>query len=94
MKNIFKYAFLALVLISTTNVISQNTQENDTIISVNLDEVVVSTPFKESLKNNVLKVNKLNFKTLNNTKSINFSSSLLEVPGVSLILQVPVFQNQ
>ena len=50
MKNIFKYAFLALVLISTTNVISQNTQKNDTIISVNLDEVVVSTPFKESLK--------------------------------------------
>jgi iron complex outermembrane receptor protein len=89
MKNIFKYAFLALVLISTTNVISQNTQENDTIISVNLDEVVVSTPFKESLKNNVLKVNKLNFKTLNNTKSINFSSSLLEVPGVSLISTGP-----
>ena len=50
MKNIFKYALLALVLISTTNVISQITQENDTIISVNLDEVVVSTPFKESLK--------------------------------------------
>ena len=89
MKNIFKYAFLALVLISTTNVISQNTQENDTIISVNLEEEEVSTPFNQSYKNNVLKVNKLNFKTLNNTKSVNFSSSLLEVPGVSLISTGP-----
>ena len=89
MNNIIKHAFVALVLFCTNNLISQNTQENDTIISVNLEEVVVSTPFKESLKNNVLKVNKLNFKNLNNTKSINFSKSILEIPGVSIITTGP-----
>ena len=89
MKNIINYAFMALLLFSTNNIISQNTQENDTIIPVNLDEVVVSTPFKETLKNNVLKVNKLNFKNINNTKSINFSKSLIELPGISLITTGP-----
>jgi len=89
MNKIIKHAFVALVLFCTNNLISQNTQENDTIISVNLEEVVVSTPFKESLKNNVLKVNKLNFKNLNNTKSINFSKSILEIPGVSIITTGP-----
>ena len=89
MNKIIKHAFVALVLFCTNNLISQNTQENDTIISVNLEEVVVSTPFKESLKNNVLKVNKLNFKNLNNTKSINFSKSIVEIPGVSIITTGP-----
>ena len=89
MNNIIKHAFVAFMLFCTNNLISQNTRENDTIISVNLEEVVVSTPFKESLKNNVLKVNKLNFKNLNNTKSINFSKSILEIPGVSIITTGP-----
>ena len=69
MKNIIKYAFMALLLFSTNNILSQNTRVNDTIISVDLDEVVVSTPFKESLKNNVLRVNKLNIKNLNYNKN-------------------------
>ena len=89
MKNILNYALVALVLLSTNSVISQNMQENDTIVTVNLDEVVLSTPFKESLKNNVLKVNKLNFKDLNITKSINFSNSIQEIPGISIISTGP-----
>jgi hypothetical protein len=56
MKNITKFAFLALLLISTNTILAQNTQENDSILSVELNEVVVSTPFKESVKNNVLRV--------------------------------------
>ena len=89
MQNIVKHAFMALLLFNTSNIISQNIKVNDTIIQMELDEVVVSTPFKESLKNNVLKVNKLNFNNLNNTKSINFSNSLLEIPGVSIISTGP-----
>ena len=65
MKNITKFAFLALLLISTNTILAQNTQENDSIISVELNEVVVSTPFKESVKNNVLRVSKLNLNNLN-----------------------------
>ena len=84
MKNIIKYAFMALLLFCTNKILSQNTQVNDSIISVDLDEVVVSIPFKESLKNNVLRVNKLNIKNLNYIKSQNFSKSLIEIPGLSL----------
>ena len=60
MKNIIKFALLALLIISTNKITAQNNQENDSIISVDLNEVVVSTPFKESVKNNVLNVKKLN----------------------------------
>jgi hypothetical protein len=62
MKNITKFALLALLIISTNTITAQNNQENDSIISVELNEVVVSTPFKESVKNNVLNVGKLNLK--------------------------------
>ena len=77
MKNITKFAFLALLLISTNTILAQNTQENDSIISVELNEVVVSTPFKESVKNNVLRVSKLNLNNLNYIKRLNFSNCLL-----------------
>ena len=56
MKKIMKLALVALVLFSTSNILSQNNVETDTIVPVNLNEVVVSTPFKETVKNNVLKV--------------------------------------
>jgi len=68
MKNIIKFALLALLIISTNKITAQNNQENDSIISVDLNEVVVSTPFKESVKNNVLNVGKLNLNNLNYIK--------------------------
>ena len=80
---------MALLLFFTNKILSQNTQVNDSIISVDLEEVVVSIPFKESLKNNVLRVNKLNIKNLNYIKSQNFSKSLIEIPGISLITTGP-----
>ena len=45
MKNITKYALMALLIISANKINAQSSQENDSIISVELDEVVVSTPF-------------------------------------------------
>ena len=89
MKNITKLAFLALLLISTNTILAQNTQENDSIISIELNEVVVSTPFKESVKNNVLRVSKLNLKNLNYIKRLNLSNAIQEVPGVSIISTGP-----
>ena len=89
MNKIKQYALLALILFSTNTIISQILQKNDTIISVQLDEVVVSTPFKESLRNNELNVNKLNLKNLNYIKRQNFSSSLEEIPGISIISTGP-----
>ena len=89
MKNITKLAFLALLLISTNTILAQNTQENDSILSVELNEVVVSTPFKESVKNNVLRVSKLNLNNLNYIKRLNFSNAIQEVPGLSIISTGP-----
>lgn len=89
MKNITKYALMALLLISTNQIIAQSTQENDSIISVELDEVVVSTPFKESIKNNVLNVKKLNLNNLNYIKRLNFSDAIQEIPGLSIISTGP-----
>ena len=68
---------------------AQNNQENDSIISVDLNEVVVSTPFKESVKNNVLNVGKLNLNNLNYIKRLNFSNAIQEIPGVSIISTGP-----
>ena len=85
MKNITKFALLALLIISINKITAQNNQENDSIISVELKEVVVSTPFKESVKNNVLKVSKLNLNNLNYIKRLNFSNAIQEIPGVSII---------
>ncbi|MFL2665937.1 MAG: TonB-dependent receptor domain-containing protein [Flavobacteriaceae bacterium] len=89
MKKITKYAFMALLLFSTNNILSQNNQVSDTIIQVDLDEVVVAIPFEKSLKNSVIKVNKLNTNDLNYIKSLNFSKSLVEIPGLSLITTGP-----
>ena len=89
MKNITKLAFLALLLISTNTILAQNTQENDSIITVELNEIVLSTPFKESVKNNVIKINKLNLNNLNYIKRQNLSNAIQEIPGVSIISTGP-----
>ena len=43
---------------------------NDTIVPVSLEGVVVSTPFNESLENNVISVDKVNLGDLLFEKSI------------------------
>ena len=55
MKKIYLSAILALFILQYNN--SQTA--NDTIAIQDLEEVVVSTPFKETVKNNVIKVSKL-----------------------------------
>ena len=90
MKNITKIALLALLIFSTNSVLAQqNVEENEELYSVELNEVVVSTPFKESLRNNVLSVSKLNLSNLNYIKRQNFSVSIQEIPGVSIISTGP-----
>jgi iron complex outermembrane receptor protein len=90
MKNITKIALLALLIFSTNSILAQqNEEENDALYSVELNEVVVSTPFKESLRNNVLSVSKLNLNNLNYIKRQNFSASIQEIPGVSIISTGP-----
>ena len=52
MKNIFRI-ILGLILILNVNQTNSQEVSNDTIVPVSLEEVVVSTPFNESLKKTV-----------------------------------------
>ena len=59
MKKIYSI-ILGLLFILNINQIHSQEIANDTIVPVSLEEVVVSTPFNESLENNVISVDKVN----------------------------------
>ena len=84
-----KYILSILVILFTLNTNQSFSQEveKDTIIPVSLQEVVVSTPFKESLKNNVMRVNKLSLNDIN--LSNNPVLSFDKIPGLSAITTGP-----
>lgn len=84
-----KYILSILVILYTINTNQSFSQEveKDTIIPVSLQEVIVSTPFKESLKNNVMRVNKLSLSDINlsNNPVLSFDN----IPGLSAITNGP-----
>ena len=92
MKNIYSI-ILGLVLIFNINKINAQEATNDTILPVSLQEVVVSTPFNESLQNNVIKVNKVNLNEIGFLKSQSISKALYNVPGISFITTGPGIQK-
>ena len=92
MKNINKIV-LGLILILNFNLTNSQEAVNDTIVPVSLDGVVVSTPFNESLENNVISVEKVNLGDLGFLKSQSIPKALYNVPGVSFITTGPVFKN-
>ena len=92
MKNIYSI-ILGLILIFNINKINAQEATNDTILPVSLQEVVVSTPFNESLQNNVIKVDKVNLNELGFLKSQSLSKALYNVPGISFITTGPGIQK-
>ena len=92
MKNIYSM-ILGLVLIFNINNINSQEATNDTVVPVSLQEVVVSTPFNESLQNNVISVDKVNLGDLGFLKSQSIPKALYNVPGVSFITTGPGIQK-
>jgi iron complex outermembrane receptor protein len=92
MKNIYSI-ILGLILIFNINKIKAQEATNDTIVPVSLQEVVVSTPFNESLQNNVIKVDKVNLNELGFLKSQSLSKALYNIPGISFITTGPGIQK-
>ena len=92
MKKIYSI-LLGFILIFNVNKINAQEVSNDTIQSVSLEEVVVSTPFNESLQNNVIKVNKVNLNEIGFLKSQSISKALYNVPGISFITTGPGIQK-
>ena len=87
MKKLFMSAIMAFLILHSNNNYSQTA--NDTIPTQDLDEVIVSTPFKETVKNNVIKVSKLRLSNLSMINAQNFKYSLLKIPGLSIISTGP-----
>ena len=92
MKNIYNI-ILGVILIFNINKINAQEATNDTILPVSLQEVVVSTPFNESIQNNVIAVEKVNLIDLGFLKSQSISKALYNVPGVSFISTGPGIQK-
>ena len=90
-----KKIFWIVITILTLNNLKINAQEalNDTIVSVKLDEVIVSTPFNESLENNVIKVNKINLGNLSLQKRQSIPKVLDGLQGISFITTGPGIQK-
>ncbi len=92
MKKIYSI-ILGLLFILNINQIHSQEATNDTIVPVSLEGVVVSTPFNESLENNVISVDKVNLGDLSFLKSQSIPKALYNVPGVSFITTGPGIQK-
>ena len=82
-KNI-RISFIALLVLAFQSTFSQI--DNDL---VELDEVVLTLPFNQTLGKSVLKVDKLNFNDINPIIKQYISNSISKLPGVSIISTGP-----
>jgi iron complex outermembrane receptor protein len=80
MKTKIRISLLAIMLFAFQPIFSQ--VNNDL---VELDEVVLTLPFGQTLGKSVLKVDKLNFKDINPIIKQYISNSISKLPGVSII---------
>ena len=88
-KNIIGF-FASLFIIANTHLHSQS---NDSIYGIDLNEVIVSTPFMENRLNNVLKIEKQSIADLNFTKSQSITKAIDNIPGLSVINTGPAISK-
>ena len=84
MKKLYTLSLMAIMLLAFQLTFSQ--VENQT---VELDEVVLSLPFNQTLGKSVIKVDKINFDDLNPILKQYISKSISKLPGVSIISSGP-----
>jgi iron complex outermembrane recepter protein len=80
MKTKIRISLLAIMLFAFQPIFSQVNKD-----LVELDEVVLTLPFGQTLGKSVLKVDKLNFKDINPIIKQYISNSISKLPGVSII---------
>jgi iron complex outermembrane receptor protein len=80
MKTKIRISLLAIMLFAFQPIFSQVNED-----LVELDEVVLTLPFGQTLGKSVLKVDKLNFKDINPIIKQYISNSISKLPGVSII---------
>jgi iron complex outermembrane receptor protein len=80
MKTKIRISLLAIMLLAFQPIFSQVNED-----LVELDEVVLTLPFGQTLGKSVLKVDKLNFNDINPIIKQYISNSISKLPGVSII---------
>ncbi|MDC3219188.1 TonB-dependent receptor [Flavobacteriaceae bacterium] len=80
MKTKIRISLLAIMLLAFQPIFSQVNED-----IVELDEVVLTLPFGQTLGKSVLKVDKLNFNDINPIIKQYISNSISKLPGVSII---------
>tara|TARA_B100000287_G_scaffold84345_1_gene77029 strand:- start:675 stop:2729 length:2055 start_codon:yes stop_codon:yes gene_type:complete len=80
----YKFSLIAIMLLAFQVTYSQVDNE-----LVELDEVVLTLPFDQTLGKSVLKVDKLNFNDINPIIKQYISNSISKLPGVSIISTGP-----
>jgi iron complex outermembrane receptor protein len=80
MKTKIRISLLAIMLFAFQSIFSQVNED-----LVELDEVVLTLPFGQTLGKSVLKVDKLNFNDINPIIKQYISNSISKLPGVSII---------
>ena len=84
MKKLYTLSLMAITLLAFQLTFSQ--VDNQT---VELDEVVLSLPFNQTLGKSVIKVDKINFDNLNPILKQYISKSISKLPGISIISTGP-----
>ena len=84
MKKLYTLSLMALMLLAFQVTFSQVDDQ-----TVELDEVVLSLPFSQTLGKSVIKVDKINFDDLNPILKQYISKSISKLPGVSIVSTGP-----
>ena len=79
-----RISIITIMLLAFQLTFSQTNDE-----TVELDEVVLSLPFNETLGKSVIKVDKINFNTMNPILKEYISKSISRLPGVSIVSTGP-----
>jgi len=85
MKKFISYAFMALCLLHTNNIIAQESSE----ATVDLDEVVLSIPFNDSKESSVIHIEKITIDSNNPLMFQQISKSIEKLAGVSFMTTGP-----
>ena len=84
MKKLYTISLMAIMLLAFQVTFSQVDDQ-----TVELDEVVLSLPFNQTLGKSVIKVDKINFNDLNPILQQYISKSISKLPGVSILSTGP-----
>ncbi|MBV1924858.1 MAG: TonB-dependent receptor plug domain-containing protein, partial [Flavobacteriaceae bacterium] len=75
--------FSKSILFSENSVVSENITLEQ--VAIEMEEVIISTPFHKLQRDNVMKVERISAKKLSQFSSTNLSEGIKEIPGVNSI---------